>query len=91
MQRKILDLPAASVVLAFYLSVRSISIIEKLAARWVHTVAELYSLAYKCARAEEAGVPSGAVRCRRRVRKRNSSTMKVTLSEDGTRTVNVDD
>ena len=58
MQRKIPDLPAATVITAFYLNVHSVSVIEELAARWVHTVAELYSLAYRCARAEEVGIPS---------------------------------
>lgn len=46
-------LPAASVITAFYLNVRSARVREAMAARWVHTVAELYALAHECARAKE--------------------------------------
>ena len=60
MQRKILDLPAATIIMAFYLNVRSVSIIEKLAARWVHTVAELYSLCIQVCPSRGRGHPRGS-------------------------------
>lgn len=60
MQDKVRNLPAASVIMLFYLNVRNTRLCKELAAHFVHTVAELYALAYWCARMEEARDPSGA-------------------------------
>lgn len=47
-------LPVASVIPTFYLNARSARVRKTMAAHWVHAVAELYALAYRSARAEEA-------------------------------------
>lgn len=61
---KIEGLPTASIITAFYLNVHSARVREAMAACWVHTVVELYALAHKCARAEEASNLRGAGECR---------------------------
>lgn len=90
MQRQIPDLPAASAITVFYENICSASVLEELSAHWVHTLPELYGLTYRCAQAEEAGIPSGAGRREHggvRPGEREPFVVKVTFNEDGSRSV----
>lgn len=57
-QRQIHDIFVIAVIATFHANVRDAEMHEKLSTRLVHTVAELYRLADKCARAEKEGAPT---------------------------------